>query len=92
MLLGLLVGRSCVGVQKTATGQQIATVRHCEANRQRTFGSRSDPRNCQPASLAGVLNTIYELLLPVFSVESLEDGGIDTDLCLFAEENWDEAR
>jgi len=39
-----------------------------------------------------VLNTIYELLLPVFSVESLEDGGIDTDLCLFAEENWDEAR
>jgi len=39
-----------------------------------------------------VLNTINELLLPVFSVESLEDGVIDTDLCLFAEENWDEAR
>ena len=48
--------------------------------------------NCQPASLAGVLNTIYELYLPVFSVEFLEDGRIDTDLCLFAEDNWDEAR
>jgi len=91
-LLGLLVGRSCAGVQQTATRKKLARERRCEANRQRTFGSRSDPRNCQPASLAGVLNTIYELLLPVFSVESLEDGGIDTDLCLFAEENWDEAR
>ena len=48
---GSLVGRSCARVQQTATRKKLARERRCEANRQRTCGSRSDPRNCQSANL-----------------------------------------